>query len=75
MRVFQDRLINNEDQHFFDQQLQGLIKQNFNKDWGNIVNVEPLLWASFVPTIYPNGDTSKRMMQDIYCELNDLEYL
>ena len=34
-----------------------------------IVEVEPLLWASFVPTIYPNDDTSKRPLVDIYCEI------
>jgi len=39
------------------------------------VTVEPLLWAAFVPTVYPNNDTSKRMCSDVYCELNDLENL
>ena len=34
-----------------------------------IVEVEPLLWASFVPSIYPNDDKSKRPLSDIYCEL------
>ena len=49
-----------------------------------MVEVEPLLWASFVPSIYPNGDRSKRPLADVYCELvrsifllikNDLENL
>lgn len=51
------------------------MKSNFNKDWSSIVTVEPLLWTSFVPTVHPNGDTNKRLMNDIYCELNDLDNL
>jgi len=51
------------------------MKSNFNKEWSDIVTVEPLLWTSFVPTVYPGGDTSKRLMMDVYCELNDLDNL
>ena len=40
-----------------------------------MVTIEPLLWASFVPTIYPDGDRSKRPYSDIYCELTDREAL
>lgn len=40
-----------------------------------MVTLEPLLWASFVPTLYPDGDTSKRALSDIYCELTDREAL
>jgi dynein heavy chain len=28
-----------------------------------------------VPTIYPDGDTSKKPLNDIYCELTDREAL
>ena len=37
------------------------MKKNFNKEWGSVVEVEPLLFSHFVPTVYPNGDTSKRI--------------
>ena len=37
------------------------MKENFNKEWGSVVEVEPLLFSHFVPTVYPNGDTSKRI--------------
>jgi dynein heavy chain len=37
------------------------------------VKQEPLLWASYVPSIYPDNDKSKRPLQEVYCELNDLE--
>lgn len=40
-----------------------------NKEWEIIVEVEPLLWASFVPTIYPNDDNTKSPLTSIYCEL------
>jgi dynein heavy chain len=51
------------------------MKENFNKEWKDIVEVEPLLWSHFVPTVYPNNDTSKRILNDVYCELSDLENL
>jgi len=35
------------------------------------VDVEPLIWASFVPCVYPDGDTTKRPLTDVYCEIKD----
>jgi len=75
MRVFHDRLIDQKDQLFFEQQIKNIIKSNFNKDWKDLVEIEPLLWTTFVPTVYPNGDTAKRLMNDVLCELTDLENL
>ena len=46
-----------------------MLKDNFKRDWSSLVQIEPLLWASFVPTIYPDGDTTKKPLNDIYCEL------
>lgn len=46
-----------------------MLRNNFKRDWSTLVQVEPLLWASFVPTIYPDGDTTKKPLNDIYCEL------
>jgi dynein heavy chain len=36
------------------------MKEKFKKDWGNIVKVEPLLFASFVPLCFPDKDTTKK---------------
>lgn len=47
------------------------MKEKFKKDWGTLVKVEPLLFASFVPLCYPAGDTSKKPYSDVYCELTD----
>jgi len=33
-----------------------IMKEKLKKDWSNIVKVEPLLFGSFVPLCYPNGD-------------------
>jgi len=33
--------------------------------------VEPLLFGSFVPLVYPDGDTTKKPYSDLYCELYD----
>ena len=49
------------------------MKDKFKKDWDKIVKVEPLLFASFVPLCYPDGDESKKPFTDVYCELTDRE--
>jgi dynein heavy chain len=72
-RIFKDRLINVEDQTFFDNMLKDIVKSNFRKEWSQLVTVEPLLWASFIPTIYPDGDTTKKPLNDVYCELTNRE--
>ena len=36
-----------------------------------MVEVEPLLFGSFVPLVYPDGDTSKKPFNNLYCELYD----
>lgn len=51
------------------------MSKNFKRDWKDLVTVEPLLWASFVPTLYPDGDTTKKKLNDVYCELSDRENL
>lgn len=71
LRVFQDRLISIEDRDKFTTMLQDITKDKFKKDWHNLVKVEPLLFASFVPLIHPDGDKNKRPLSDIYCELTD----
>ncbi len=71
LRVFSDRLISDSDHEKFEILLKEQIKEKFKKDWSNIVEIEPLLFASFVPLVYPDGDTSKRPYTDLYCELID----
>jgi dynein heavy chain, axonemal len=51
--------------------LKDVIKDKFKREWNKIVEVEPLLFASFVPLLYPDGDTTKKPMADLYCELTD----
>lgn len=34
-----------------------------------MITCEPLVWASFVPTIYPDNDLTQRPYTDLYCEL------
>lgn len=36
------------------------MKETQKRDWEKLVKVEPLLFASFVPLCYPNGDTTKK---------------
>jgi len=71
LRVFQDRLINLTDRENFKDTVAGKMKEKFKKDWEKIVTIKPLLFASFTPLIFPDGDTAKKPWQDIYCELTD----
>jgi dynein heavy chain, axonemal len=75
LRVFSDRLISDADHEKFENMLKEQIKEKFKKDWSAIVEVEPLMFASFVPMVYPDGDTSKRPFNDLYCELTDRDKL
>lgn len=60
MRVFQDRLISVEDRDAFEEMLKVQMKDKMKKEWENIVEVSPLLFSSFTPTIYPDGDKAKK---------------
>jgi len=44
-------------------------RSQFRKEIDDIIEVKPLLFGSFTPTIYPDGDTTKRPIPDLYCEL------
>lgn len=71
-RVFADRLISQDDRDEFMVMLKTKVKERFRKDYDKIVQVTPLLFASFVPTIYAETDVDKKKaLQDIYCELSD----
>ena len=71
-RVFSDRLISQEDRDQFMDMLKQKIKERFKKDYDKIVEVKPLLFASFVPTLYAEGDVDKKKpLGDVYCELTD----
>lgn len=72
-RVFQDRLISIEDRDKFQVILAQVTKEKFKREWSTLVKVEPLLFASFVPLVYPGGDTTKKPLTDVYCELTDRE--
>lgn len=75
LRVFSDRLISEEDHNKFEILLKEQIKEKFKKDWNSIVEIEPLLFGSFVPLIYPDGDTTKKPWADLYCEITDRKKL
>jgi len=47
------------------------VSLKFKKDLGNLIEIKPLLFGSFVPTIYPDNDKSKKPLSEIYCELTD----
>jgi dynein heavy chain len=73
LRVFQDRLISQDDRDIFQDMVTAVVKEKFKKEWTSLVKVEPLLFASFVPLCYPMSDPSKKAYVDVYCELYDRE--
>lgn len=72
-RVFQDRLIDNQDIDQFQALLNQVVKDKFKKDMKKLVTAEPLIFGSFVPLCYPNGDKSLKPYNDVYCEIYDKE--
>jgi len=71
LRVFSDRLISISDRDSFQEMVSSKMKEKFKKDWDKVVTIKPLLFASFTPLIHPEGDTTKKPYNDIYCELTD----
>jgi dynein heavy chain len=45
--------------------------EKFKKNWDKIVTIKPLLFASFTPLIFPEGDETKKPFNDVYCELTN----
>lgn len=75
-RVFMDRLVSAEDINLFKETiLKKVMNDELKKKWGDLVKHEPLMWADFIPTIYPNGDKTKPPLSGIYCELTNRENL
>ena len=75
LRIFHDRLISDLDREQWVTMLKSKIKEKFKKEWDAIVTVKPLLFGSFVPTIYPDGDETKKPFRDLYCELTNRQML
>lgn len=71
MRVFQDRLISQDDRDKFLVLLKEKAQAKFKKNLDQLIEVKPLLFGSFTPTIYPDGDTDKKPIPDLYCELTE----
>lgn len=75
IKVFHDRLISQQDRDCFMKLLKFTMKTHFGKEWENVVQVEPLIFGSFVPCIYPDDDKSKEPLKNLYCELMDRQQL
>jgi len=74
-RVFHDRLISQDDRDQFMEILQETTTEKFKREWPKLVTVSPLLFSSFVPTIFPDDDETKKPLKDLYCELTDRQKL
>ena len=63
-RVFQDRLINDEDREWFNNLLKEKMKIDFNLEFNQVVTVEPVVFGDFM---IPNADPK------IYAEIEDFK--
>jgi hypothetical protein len=71
LKNFKDRLISAPKIKTFSKALlKDILKINFKREWQSLVHSLTTYCgrASFLP-IYPDGDTTKKPLNDIYCEL------
>ncbi len=62
-RVFQDRLVNNDDRQWFDNLLREKMKSDFDKEYFQVVTTDTLIYGDFMN---PNADAK------LYNEIDDL---
>jgi len=77
-RVFQDRLINEEDQRKFQEIIEKVLESNFShKKWKKVVPNEPLLFCNYLKTGYYIEVNDilelKRVTEEILKEKNNIE--
>ena len=65
-RVFQDRLINDEDRNWFLNLLKTKMKNNFNLEYSEVVKNEPVMYVDFM---IPNADPR------VYAEISDFKHV
>jgi dynein heavy chain len=63
-RVFQDRLINDEDRNWFNNLLKDKMKSEFNLEFSQVITREPVIYGDFM---IPNADPK------IYAEVEDFK--
>jgi dynein heavy chain, axonemal len=66
LRVFQDRLIDQDDQLIFEKLLKQILKDTFNKDWASLVVQTPLVFTNFVQVI---KESDNEFHENVYCEI------
>ncbi len=62
-RVFQDRLVNNQDREWFEALLKEKIKSDFAKEFTDVINRDTVIYGDFMST-----NTDNR----VYAEIDDL---
>lgn len=63
-RVFQDRLINDEDRQWFTELLKEKMKNEFNVEYKDVITTEPVIFGDF---FVPNADPK------LYVEIDDFK--
>eukprot|EP00741_Cyanophora_paradoxa_P002452 tig00000076_g2377.t1 len=66
LRVFSDRLVNNEDRDWFRNLLKGQMRKHFSMEWDDVVTTERLIYGDF---LVPGADPK------VYTEISDLHKL
>ena len=72
-RVFQDRLINDQDREWFANQLKDEITNNFKLDFSEVAPEQPIIFADFCNDAqnYQFVDNHKKMIQTMTESLDD----
>ncbi|KAJ7552868.1 hypothetical protein O6H91_06G073600 [Diphasiastrum complanatum] len=68
MRVFQDRLVNDEDRRWFSKCLADQLSENFQLSWQNVITWEPVMFCDFLipgaePKVYEEVTDFSKLSQ------------
>ena len=74
MRVFSDRLIDENDQNVFKNIMKVVLKNNFKHEWEKIVKDDSVLWTSYVATMQLDKSGGKKLVSGVYTELIDKKH-
>lgn len=55
--------------------LKEMVDRYFKRSLDEIIEVKPLLWSHFIPTILKSDDDPTKKIPNIYCEITNREDL
>ena len=76
-RVFQDRLINDEDHTWFRKQITAMLSKHMSREWGDVVDVDRLIFGDYMvpgadPKVYAQVRDMTQLVKTVEEYLEDL---